>query len=307
MKARPTNRRCTWPRRVQRLARRRTRCRLPAASVCLLVTLWGLPGTALAKDATARNPVQAPTATTAAPTVSVPAGLPPALGIRPFQMRYHVLRDGWHLGNAVFTLERKNGVWHFQSRAKASGLASLFVHATFSESSRFEVRDGILHPLEYSYIDSGNAGHDEHISFDWNEHTVTDTKGKKTKTFPLVPGMLDRLTAQLELSRELAAGVPLAHSFVVINGSEIKQFHMKRLHTDEIATPAGNFKTLLVAREDPKSKRTTRFWLATRHEYLPVKIQQREPGKATVTFVLAKLQWLKQGPDPERSAAESSH
>ena len=29
---------------------------------------------------------------------------PAALDIAPFKMRYRVLRDGWHLGNATFTL-----------------------------------------------------------------------------------------------------------------------------------------------------------------------------------------------------------
>lgn len=259
----------------------------------------GLFGAALAAatalPASANPPPAASAAApaTAPPAVTVPAKLPATLHMTPFRMRYHVLRNGWHLGNAVFVLEHDKGDWHFHSRAKASGLASLFVHSTFSESSRFRVADGVLRPLEYRYTDSGNADHDEHVVFDWAKHRVTDAKGDKKKTFPLVPGMLDRLTAQLELSRELASGTQLAPSYVVVNDVEIKRFHLKRHGRDEIGTPAGSYHTVRVARVDPESKRTTTFWLAPKYEWLPVKIEQREPGKATLTFVLSKLQWLK--------------
>jgi len=252
-----------------------------------------LLGAALPAGAKAPSSRSAPSPTTAAPTVAVPAGLPASLGILPFRMNYHVLRNGWHLGNAVFELQRDDGIWHFHSRAKASGLASLFVHSTFSESSRFRVHDGILRPLSYTYKDSGNAGHDEHLSFDWPRGVATDTKGDKTHAFRIVPGMLDRLTAQLELSRELESGVPLAKTFVVINGGKVKRFRLKRHGKDEIGTPAGSFHTERVARHDPKSGRVTTFWLAPKYDWLPVKIEQREPGKATITFVLSKFRWLK--------------
>lgn len=256
----------------------------------ILLLAWA-PAWASARAAPA-TATRAANAASAVPAVSVPAGLPQVLGITPFRMDYHVLRDGWHLGNAEFTLERRDGAWEFLSRAHASGLAALFVHSTFSESSRFTVRAGVLHPSGYTYTDSGNPKHDERIVFDWARHEAKDTKGGETKMLPLASGMLDRLTAQLELSRELSAGIDLPATFVVVNGGEIKRYHMKRSGHDEIATPAGNFETVHVVRKDPKSKRVTAFWLAPKYQWLPVKIEQREPGKATVTFVLTKLHWL---------------
>lgn len=256
---------------------------------------WAAPILLLAWAAARAAPAaatRAAPAASAAPAVTVPAGLPQVLGITPFRMDYHVLRDGWHLGNAVFILEKHDDAWEFRSRAHASGLAALFVRSTFSESSRFTVRAGVLHPMDYTYTDSGKPRHDERIVFDWDRHQAKDTKGGDTKALPLARGMLDRLTAQLELSRELSAGVGLPDAFVVVNGGEIKRFHLERRGHDEIATPAGNFETVHVVRKDPKSKRVTAFWLAPKYQWLPVKIEQREPGKATVTFVLTKLQWL---------------
>lgn len=241
---------------------------------------------------TAQTAAPADASAASAPTVAVPSGLPHVLGITPFRMTYHVLRDGWHLGNAVFTLQETDGTWQFQSRARASGLAALFLHSTFSESSHFKLNAGVLEPLAYAYTDSGNPEHDERIAFDWNKGEATDRKGDDTKRLPLARGMLDRLTAQLELSRELSAGVQLVDTFYVVNGGEIKRYHLVRRGHDEIVTPAGNFETVRIARKDPKSKRITTFWLAPKYQWLPIKIEQREPGKATITFVLNKLHWL---------------
>lgn len=256
---------------------------------CLLVCIaCTAPGAALA--------TAAPTVATAG-TVSPAAAtqsLPAALGIKPFKMRYRVLRDSLHLGNATFSLHPANsGTWVFESRASATGLASLFVHSSFSEKSRFEVHDHLLRPLSYRYTDSGNPSHDENIRFDWVKQQAYDRKNGKVHQIALRSGMLDRLSAQLSLSRQLSAGQPLAKTLFVVDGGKLKRYHFKRKGKDLLATPAGDFATVIVAREDPNSKRTTLFWLAPKYLWLPVKMQQREPGKATVTFVLAKLTWLK--------------
>ncbi|HYW76017.1 MAG TPA: DUF3108 domain-containing protein [Gammaproteobacteria bacterium] len=239
----------------------------------------------------------APPATSVSPATA-PAkaahSLPAALDIAPFKMRYRVLRDGWHLGNATFTLRpADSGTWLFESNASASGIASLFVHSSFSEKSHFAIHAGRLRPLHYSYTDSGNPGHDENIEFDWVKGLAYDTKGKKTKRVPIQAGILDRLSAQLFLSRQLSLGLTLPDTISIVKGGKIKHYHFKRKGKDLLATPAGDFKTVIVMREDPESKRRTIFWLAPKYQWLPVKMQQREPGKATITFVLSKLTWLK--------------
>lgn len=224
-----------------------------------------------------------------------PAGaLPSALDIEPFKMRYRVLRDGWHLGNATFTLEPGDSdTWIFQSSASASGLASLFVHSSFGEKSHFTLHAGELRPLSYRYTDSGNPDHDESIQFDWVKDLAYDTKNKKTQRVAIQPGILDRLSAQLSLSRRLSLGLKLPDTIAIVKDGKVKRYHFKRQGKDLLATPAGDFQTTVVTREDPESKRRTIFWLAPKYQWLPVKMQQREPGKATVTFVLSKLTWLK--------------
>ena len=220
--------------------------------------------------------------------------LPDALDIAPFKMRYRVLRDGWHLGNATFTLRpAESDTWVFESNASASGIASLFVHSSFSEKSHFTLHAGELRPLSYRYTDSGNANHDESIRFDWVKNLAYDTKDKKTKRVAIKPGILDRLSAQLFLSRRLSLGLKLPDTISIAKDGKVKHYHFKRKGKDVLATPAGDFDSVIVMRQDPESKRRTIFWLAPKYQWLPVKIQQREPGKATITFVLSKLTWLK--------------
>lgn len=257
-----------------------------------LIPALGL-GTAMVLAAFSASATSAPPRTSVAAPARSTAELPATLNIPPFKMRYRVLRDGWHLGNATFTLQpAENGTWVFESRASASGLAALFVHATFSEHSHFTLHDHQLRPLDYTYTDSGSPSHNEAVRFDWAAGQALDTKGKKTHQLPLAPGILDRLTVQLALSRQLAAGLPLPSTWAVINGGELKHYRLRHKGKDLLATPAGDFATVIVSREDPKSRRSTTFWLAPKYAWLPVKMQQKEPGKATITFVLTKLTWL---------------
>jgi hypothetical protein len=218
--------------------------------------------------------------------------LPVGLAIPAFKMHYKVLRNGWHIGAADFTLERRDDAWHFHSSAHPTGIASWFVSATFTESSRFTIVDGRIRPLEYRYTDSNSPDHNEHIRFEWQTGKAHDQKGKHKTDVAIEPGMLDRLTAQLAISRQLAAGVPLMQPFLIVHDGEVDPYHLKRTERGKTDTPAGTFKTVLVVRKEPGSKRKNKFWLAPDYAWLPVKMQQIEPGDATYTFTLARLQWL---------------
>ncbi|HEX5313301.1 MAG TPA: hypothetical protein VFX38_00095, partial [Gammaproteobacteria bacterium] len=83
--------------------------------------------------------ILAAVAAAAPPHKPAKAELPATLAIPPFSMQYQVLRNGWHMGDARFTLERDGDVWQFRSEAAPAGLAALFIHSTWSESSRFRV------------------------------------------------------------------------------------------------------------------------------------------------------------------------
>ncbi|MGH8274460.1 MAG: DUF3108 domain-containing protein [Gammaproteobacteria bacterium] len=228
----------------------------------------------------------------APPITTAAASLPATLAIPAFHMTYRVLRGSLHIGTAQYTLERNGRSWYFHSEAHATGLAGIFFHSTFRESTRFTIADRLIRPFAYAYSDSGDKSHDETIRFDWANGKALDTQNGKTKTPALAPGRLDRLSAQLAISRRLAAGVPVTVPYHIIKGGEVDTYHLVRKKNETITTPAGKFETVLVVRDNPGSKRTTRFWLAPKYAWLPVKMQHVSPGDATYSFILEKLQWL---------------
>ena len=252
---------------------------LCAATAALLA-----PMACTAGPAPAAAPPTAPGAETAT--------LPATLAVPPFSMRYDVLHGNLKLGEATFTLKRDNGDWFFAWRAYPTGLAAVFVHSSFNETSRFYMVHGQIRPLAYSYTDTGHADRDETIDFDWGRKSAFDTNDGRKKTIALAPGMLDRISSLLAISLRLAAGLPLPTTYQVINGGRVRTYTVKELRKGTIKTPAGPFHTVVVQRSDSDSDKTLVVWLAPKYAWLPVRLEQREPGETTDTSILTRLKWL---------------
>ena len=75
----------------------------------------------------------------------------------------------------------------------------------------------------------------------------------------------------------------------MLDHNEINVYHMLRQENTDLKTPAGNYETVVIARRDPHKDRVTTFWLAPKLDYLPVQMQQTEPGKATISLVLTEI------------------
>lgn len=211
------------------------------------------------------------------------------LGLPQFSMHYHVLRNGWHLGNAVFSLQRRGHIYKFVSMAEPTGIASLFIHTHLREETRFTLKNGQLVPLDYRYTDSGHPDHDQLISFDWKRNFALSHFDHHTKKIALKVGTLDRLLAQLAISRDMQQqGHPREQYFVAYKG-KIKIYRLKHKGSSDVKAAGKNWRTQVIVRNDRDSKRKMTFWLAPRLHNLPIKMQQQAPGKATITFVLTSV------------------
>ena len=113
-------------------------------------------------------------------------------------------------------------------------------------------------------------------------------EGGKQHTLPIKAGTYDRLLAQLAVSVDLEAGQTVGE-YRVLDHNEINVYHMLRQENTDLKTPAGNYETVVIARRDPHKDRVTTFWLAPKLDYLPVQMQQTEPGKATISLVLTEI------------------
>ncbi len=216
---------------------------------------------------------------------TAPAGEPLA---HPFQATYEVRRGRLEFARSIFSLHDEGaGTWLYRSVTRPAGLVSLFRDDVITETTHFRIHDDSLRPQSYTYRhENSSRDRDQSVEFDWHAmvaHTVNE--GRK-RDLTLTSGMTDRFLAQLALSRDLAAGRGPAPAYTVVDRGEIKHYTLQRAGEDKLRTPAGQFAAIRVTKHDPDSKRVTTFWCAPALDYLPVKMEQSEPGEPTISFTL---------------------
>ncbi|MGH8293399.1 MAG: DUF3108 domain-containing protein [Gammaproteobacteria bacterium] len=204
---------------------------------------------------------------------------------------YSLERNDLHIGNAEFSVTRNpNGTYTYQSVTRPAGLLSLFLHTVITETSHFTMTNGQPRSLFYSYQETGDSGKSELIRFDWNKGVAYSDRNNDKQTLPLKPGTGDVMLAQLRISLSAAAG-RLNNDFAVLDHGEMQTYDLREVARARVDTGAGTFDTLEVSRKDTRKNRTTSFWLAPKLDYLPIQMQQTEPGKATISLVLTEIKF----------------
>lgn len=217
-------------------------------------------------------------------------------GLIPFKATYEGSVSIGSLACEMSLGRNPDGTYSYESTSHAIGFASLFFKDVIREESRFEMVDGRPRPLEYRYNRSGGKHEkSETIEFDWKKNTARTEENGRTKTTPLSAGVADRFLTQLILSLDTASG-RLQDEYKVLDHRDISRFMPPRPGERDVRVPAGAFATLMVERHDKGSKRVTDFWFARKLHYLPVQIQQREPGEDTYTLSLTSSSFATAAP-----------
>ena len=209
-----------------------------------------------------------------------------------YHATYSVGRNDMRIGIAQFSLTKnQNGLYTYQSVTQPTGLVALFRSDVVTETSHFNLVNDLPQPLLYDYAHTGDDhAKPQSIRFDWNNKLAYTSSGDTHHSLPLRPGTCDRLLAQLLISLDAADG-HLNNNYRVLDHGEIQIYRLHEAGKEKLKTPAGEFDTVKVARQDAKKNRTTTFWLAPKLDYLPVQMQQTEPGKATINLVLTEIKF----------------
>ena len=213
------------------------------------------------------------------------------ISVPQYSASYTVRRNGLPIGVADITLDRKpDGGYSYRSKIHPTGLAALFFGDVVIETSNFKLMDGQPRSLRYRYTHSGGH-HDksEEITFDWASHSAESVSDGRKKRLKITDDTYDRALAQLAISLDMAAG-KLADTYHVLDHGKINSYKPQLEGKQSLQISIGLYQVIKVARKDARKKRTTTFWLAPKLDYLPVKIEQTEPGKATVSLQLTKIQ-----------------
>ncbi|HET9679270.1 MAG TPA: DUF3108 domain-containing protein [Gammaproteobacteria bacterium] len=202
-----------------------------------------------------------------------------------YQATYEVSHGSIHAANTRFTLERgEKERYVYHSKAWPVGLLALFRDDVITEKSIFTLHDDDIRPLTFKYRHQGSdENRRQTLQFDWTADVVHSNYRGDKATIALESGMLDHLLVQLAVMRDVAAN-SLPEEYVVLDRNVVKHYQVKRTGKADVETQAGTFNTVIVQRLD--DDKTVLFWLAPKLNYVPVRMELREPDESTITMEL---------------------
>jgi Protein of unknown function (DUF3108) len=223
--------------------------------------------------------------------------------LRPHEITFHTTFKGFSAGDLKLTLKRDKGSGDFiyETRAFPSFLASLIVSPESLERSWFHVSESGVEPRRYLLTDGGHdPEHQTDINYDPLKRRVSGRVEGKPYDAPFEPGLQDVNSIRAALLVDLLAGRDPGE-YAMLDGREVKRYVYARRGTARISTEIGELDTVIFESERKGSQgggRTWRYWYAPSMGWLPVRIEQREDGRARLTFTVRTLRWLGDPPPP---------
>ena len=200
----------------------------------------------------------------------------PQTTLKPFVARY---KSEWDVG--FFSLDIKgtrrleqleSGKWKLTFKADSSA-------ASLKEVSTFELIDGQIQPLEYTYQVSGLVTEpDRHLEFDPAEEVVRDHKKNRDLTNQWAPGIQDAQTYMLQASLDLSLHPTLPLSYPVFEKKKTKLFNFEVVGEETIKTKIGKVNTVKI-RQIRKDNREVIVWLDKDRQYLLARLIDKKKGK----------------------------
>jgi len=210
-----------------------------------------------------------------------------------FSVEY-VLKSGlFTIGKTRRTLTPQgNGLYAFESYTWPAGILSIFYKGDVTERSLWKYQNKMAVPIQYSYIDTNKKSkRDIKLSFDWENKKVTNTINDKPWNMKIKDGTQDKLLYQISIMLDLANNPHIKKlQYTVADGGKLKFYDAKVEKKETIKTPAGQFETLMITRDD--GKRVTSLWCAPSLSYLPVRIEHYKKGETKLNAYLTKFSGL---------------
>lgn len=201
-----------------------------------------------------------------------------------YTVHYDVLRDGDKLGTADRKLEKlTNGQWQL---SMSSTIRYLFFKDKRQETSRFEVINALVTPIQYQRLSDSNLKSDTTLVQNFNWQTLTESGSYKGNQWNLAikPGVLDQLTQLLPIRERLLQQKPITNVEISYRGSiRLQQF--KVVSQEKITTPQGIVDCAKVQLTEKEGRRITNFWFTLDDKMLPIKIQRIKDGEEEAQLV----------------------
>jgi Protein of unknown function (DUF3108) len=226
--------------------------------------------------------------------------MPPQPPPAPFVATYQVAWHGITAGESVLTLSTgTSDTFTYSSNIKAHGIFRLVFPDALIQSSTFTLSDGHVVPVQYQ--ESGQArdhSEDVNLIFDRGSGRVHGTAETHPVDQPLDGGIQDPMSVQIELMRQLQAGLAPTQ-FKLFDKDQAKEYFYTRERSEVLMTPLGELETVVYRSDRPGSDRTTRLWLAPKLNYLPLQAARSRKGSVDLSMRIVSVNY----PTPTVTAA----
>jgi hypothetical protein len=216
--------------------------------------------------------------------------------LRPHEITYHTTFRGFSAGDLRLTLTRDAGSdsWMYETKAFPSFLASLIVSPESLERSWFKITPEGVQPKRYALTDGGHdPEHQTELTYDWARNRLTGKVGGKPYDSALESGQQDVNTIRLAPVVDLLEGREPG-DYALLDGREVKHYTYPKKGATKLQTEIGDLDTVIYEsqrRNFDGTGRTWRYWFAPSLGFLPVRIEQREDGRARLTFTVRSIKW----------------
>lgn len=178
--------------------------------------------------------------------------------------------QGLIVGRVTHHLKIDNDHYQLSSAAEATGLFSLFQAGQFTQTSRGRITAAGLQPDYFSTKRGSHAVEEAH--FDWDHGQLSyGSTDEPPQTVPLEPGSLDFLSFLYQFS--LTAQPDKQFSFRMTNGRGFLRQEYEATTIEDVDTPLGPQKALLLRRTGGDGKEKVDIWLGLAQHYLPLRIR----------------------------------
>ena len=206
-----------------------------------------------------------------------------------FVAYYDASANGFGVGSVTVSLTHEGGGRYlYTQESNSSGIVAWFSSDDSIETSRWQLIDGRIQPLEYeSQRKGGDDDENEHLIFDWEAGKVRNIGAGKHWEIDLPPGTLDRLVMQLAMLFDLRDGAT-RFDYQIPRQGRLKDYRFALLGEEDIDLTPGMYHTLKVGRTND-DKDESWVWSAPELDYFPVRFLKKKQSGIKIELELRKL------------------
>jgi hypothetical protein len=201
-------------------------------------------------------------------------------------LHYELSHNGTVLAEVSETLDHDGSSYKIVSEGRGKGIAALFARGSVTRSSEGAVTAGGLRPREFRDRRGDNV---TVAKFDWPRKILVQERKGKSESEPMPANAQDRLCFlwTFAFAPLKAASV---ETWVADGRGAPSHFVYKVAGTEVLKTAAGEIEALrLVKQLEGDDKRGTEIWLATRRDYVPVRILVIEKDGTRLDQVVTRI------------------